>query len=299
VISKIVNSDGETIYEKKPEGVQVADPAIFAAARRALEVVPISGTAPRANLQPLLGYKVPQGGKTGTHQSYLDAWFVGFTAQYSTAVWVGFEAQQVPLTNVVINGQSYSRVFGGSVPAPIWAEFMAYVQKDLPVTQFPPDPDNINKYLIPPPTTVPSVVGLDRETAEQRLTEAKLNATVEEIASLEPVGTVVNQSVEAGSTVRQGSFVTIWVSTGETPVGTLPNMAGLTFEEALDVVRDFELETGVRITLVQQTAPTSDQGLIGKIISTNPPAGTELEATAQVVAMVGAAPAPTTTTTTP
>ncbi len=298
VISKIVNSDGETIYEKKPEGVQVADPAIFAAARRALEVVPISGTAPRANLQPLLGYKVPQGGKTGTHQSYLDAWFVGFTPEYSTAVWVGFEAQQVPLTNVVINGQSYSRVFGGSVPAPIWAEFMAYVQKDLPVTQFPPDPDNIKKYLVPPSTTVPSVVGLDRATAEKRLTEAKINTTVEEIASLEPVGTVVNQSVEAGATVRQGSFVTIWVSTGETPVGALPNMAGLTFEEALDVVRDFELETGVRITLVQQTAPTSDQGLIGKIVSTNPPAGTELEATAQVVAMVGAAPAPTTTTTT-
>ncbi|MGA8040269.1 MAG: PASTA domain-containing protein, partial [Acidimicrobiia bacterium] len=73
---------------------------------------------------------------------------------------------------------------------------------------------------------------------------------------------------------------------------------GLTFEEALDVVREFELETGVRITLVQQTTPTSDQGLIGKIISTNPPAGTELEATAQVVAMVGAAAPPTTTTTT-
>ncbi|HEX5694939.1 MAG TPA: transglycosylase domain-containing protein, partial [Acidimicrobiia bacterium] len=126
IVDKIVNSDGETIYQHEADVVQVADPAIFAAAHRALSVVPVSGTAPRANIG------IPQGGKTGTHQSYLDAWYVGYTPQYSTAVWIGFEAQQVPLTNVVINGQNYSRVFGGSVPAPIWAEFMAYVHDGLP-----------------------------------------------------------------------------------------------------------------------------------------------------------------------
>ena len=292
VVAKIVNSEGETIYEHEPEATQVADPAIFAAAHRALRVVPVSGTAPRANIG------IPQGGKTGTHQSYLDAWFVGYTAQYSTAVWVGYEAQQVPLTNVVINGQNYARVFGGSVPAPIWAEFMGYVHEGLPVVEFPVEPENIEKYLVPPPTTVPSVVGLTVSQAKARLAEAKLNASVVEIASLEPEGTVVNQSVGAGATVRQGSFVTIWVSTGETPVGALPDLSGLTFDDALDLLREFELETGVRITLTQQTISTSDQNLVGKIVETNPPAGAGLEGAAQVVAFIGEFQQPTTTTTT-
>ncbi|HEY4606308.1 MAG TPA: PASTA domain-containing protein, partial [Acidimicrobiia bacterium] len=292
IVAKIVNSDGETIYEHQPETTQVSDPAIFAAAHRALSVVPVSGTAPRANIG------IPQGGKTGTHQSYLDAWYVGYTPEYSTAVWVGYEAQQVPLTNVVINGQSYSRVFGGSVPAPIWAEFMSYVHQDLPVTQFPPEPENIEKYLVPPPTTVPSVVGLTVSEAKGRLSDAKLNASVVEIASLEPEGIVINQSVEAGATVRQGSFVTIWVSTGETPVGALPDLAGLTIEEALDVIRDFELETGVKITLTQQKVGTTNQDLVGRIVETNPPAGANLEGTVQVVAFVGELQAATTTTTT-
>jgi len=293
IVDKIVNSDGETIYQHEAETTQVADPAIFAAAHRALAVVPVSGTAPRANIG------IPQGGKTGTHQSYLDAWYVGYTPEYSTAVWVGFEAQQVPLTNVVINGQNYARVFGGSVPAPIWAEFMSYVHQDLPETQFPAEPGNIEEYLVPPPTTVPSVVGLTVSEARSRLADAKLNPSVVEIASLEPEGIVVNQSVGAGATVRQGSFVTIWVSTGEIPAGALPDLAGMTVEEALDVIRDFELETGLKITLTQQRVGTSNQDLVDRIVETNPPAGTSLEGSAQVVAFVGEFQEPTTTTTTP
>jgi membrane peptidoglycan carboxypeptidase len=126
LIEKIVDANGNVVYEAEQRQTQVADPAIFAAARRSLEKVPTSsGTASRADIGR------PQGGKTGTHQNYRDAWYVGFTPEFSTAVWVGYEAKQVPLENVVINGQSYSRVFGGSVPAPIWAEFMSYVLDGL------------------------------------------------------------------------------------------------------------------------------------------------------------------------
>ena len=51
IVARIVNHDGEVIYEREPEITQVADPALFAAARRPLEVVPTgSGTAARANI---------------------------------------------------------------------------------------------------------------------------------------------------------------------------------------------------------------------------------------------------------
>jgi membrane peptidoglycan carboxypeptidase len=292
VIARIVNSAGETIYEHQPEITQVADPAIFAAANRALKVVPVSGTAPRANIG------IPQGGKTGTHQSYLDAWYVGFTPEYSTAVWVGYEAQQVPLVNVTINGQHYDRVFGGSVPAPIWAEFMSYVHERLPVTDFPPEPGNIQKFLVPPPTTVPNVIGLDESGAEAKLREARLNASVEPVPSLEPAGTVVNQSPGGGATVRQGSFVTIFISTGEMPVGAIPNLQGLTFDEAVEAARVFEAETGVRINLIQSQAPTTDPAMVGRILATEPPAGTPVQGAVDVVARVGVLqqPAPPTTT---
>jgi membrane peptidoglycan carboxypeptidase len=281
VVAKIVNSAGETIYEHQPEVTQVADPAIFAAANRALKKVPVSGTAPRANIG------IPQGGKTGTHQSYLDAWYVGYTPEYSTAVWIGYEAQQVPLVNVTINGQHYDRVFGGSVPAPIWAEFMSYVHQNLPVTDFPPEPGNIGKWLVPPPTTVPNVVGLDQGSAEAELREAKLNAAAEPVPSLEPAGTVVNQAPGGGATVRQGSFVTIYVSTGELPVAPLPNLQGMTFDQAVEAVRAFETETGVRVNLIQSEAPTSDPAQVGIILATEPPPGTVIEGAVDVVARIG------------
>jgi membrane peptidoglycan carboxypeptidase len=282
LIAKIVDAEGNVVYEAEQTQVQVSDPAIFAAAHRALSKVPTSeGTAPRANIGR------PQGGKTGTHQSFLDAWYVGYTPEYSTAVWVGYESKQVPLTNVVINGQPYNRVFGGSVPAPIWAEFMTYALEGLPEVPFPDEPANIEEYLIPPKTTVPSVVGLERAEAVSRLKGAKLNPKVVEAPSLEPVGQVVTQSLGPGASVPEGSPITIKVSNGETPSGALPSFGGMTVDEALEAARAFEEATGVNLSVLTGTTNTSDPAYLDRVVSQSPAVGATVTGQASVTIFIG------------
>ncbi len=284
LIARIVDADGNVVYEAEQDQVQVADPAIFSAAHRALAQVPTAaGTAPRADIGR------PQGGKTGTHQSYLDAWYVGYTPEYSTAVWVGYESKQVPLTNVVINGQQYSRVFGGSVPAPIWAEFMTFVLDGLPEIPFPDEPANIEDYLVPPTTIVPSVVGLDRSEAVSRLKAAKLNVSVREVPSLEPIDQVVSQSVSPGAEVPEGSGVRINVSNGVVPQGRMPGFGGMTVDEALEAARAFEAVTGVSLSVVTDTVVTTDSALIDRVVSQTPKAGATVKGQATVTIFIGVA----------
>ena len=64
-------------------------------------------------------------GKTGTTENYGDAWFVGFTPDLVTAVWVGYPNKLIPMTTEY-HGHT---VEGGTFPALIWKAFM---QKALP-----------------------------------------------------------------------------------------------------------------------------------------------------------------------
>ena len=200
VINRILDENGEVLYEHQIEHKQVIAPAVAAAVRRPLTVVPTAqGTAERANIGR------PQGGKTGTHQEYRDAWFVGFVPQYSTAVWVGYERDQIPLRNVTINGDHYDRVFGGSVPAPIWAQFMNIVLEGVEPLPFPElTEEELEPYVVPPTTTVPNLIGVAEGDAIARLTEAKLVARVRPIPSLQPAGTVVFQSRGGGAVIEIG-----------------------------------------------------------------------------------------------
>lgn len=60
-------------------------------------------------------------GKTGTTNDRKDAWFVGYTPNLSTAVWVGDDVgEKSSMFNVTIGGQYYDKVCGGCLPGPIW-----------------------------------------------------------------------------------------------------------------------------------------------------------------------------------
>jgi penicillin-binding protein 1A len=94
-------------------------------------------------------------GKTGTSENYSDAWFVGFTPQLSTAVWMGYADSQKPLVNVA----GLSRVFGGTLPAKTWHDFMSAALDGTPTQDFaglpkPPPPPPVAYNPSPPVTTV-------------------------------------------------------------------------------------------------------------------------------------------------
>ena len=59
-------------------------------------------------------------GKTGTAQNNVDAWFCGYTMEVAACVWVGYPKGQIPLVNI----EGVPEVFGGTIPAAIWNDFM-------------------------------------------------------------------------------------------------------------------------------------------------------------------------------
>ncbi|HEX6595874.1 MAG TPA: transglycosylase domain-containing protein, partial [Acidimicrobiales bacterium] len=73
-------------------------------------------------------------GKTGTSEDNGDAWFVGYTPQLSTAVWMGYsDTRSRPLRNIKGVGQ----VYGGTIPASTWKAFMSEAVKGMPDAKFP------------------------------------------------------------------------------------------------------------------------------------------------------------------
>jgi penicillin-binding protein 1A len=134
-VLRVLDSQGEVIYEPKRTAKRAIDRATAMQESLMLHNVVQKGTGVQARIGRWAA------GKTGTTQSYRDAWFVGWSGDISTAVWVGHRDGQVAMTNV--HG---TKVTGGSFPAAIWAAFMkpagsvhsetvANIDEPLPSTQ--------------------------------------------------------------------------------------------------------------------------------------------------------------------
>ena len=93
------------------------------------------GTGTRA------GFGRPAAGKTGTTDKHADAWFVGYTPDLATAVWMGYQSGEIPMENV--HGIAVS---GGSFPAEIWRLMMESTIGLRPARDFP-DPKIYPTYL--------------------------------------------------------------------------------------------------------------------------------------------------------
>ena len=107
--------DGKRVDKNEPVQKPILNSDQDAVLTSMLENVVKSGTGRRA----ALGDR-PVAGKTGTTENYGDAWFVGYTPQLVTAVWVGYPTTLRPMLTEY-NGDS---VAGGTFPALIWKTFM-------------------------------------------------------------------------------------------------------------------------------------------------------------------------------
>lgn len=117
-ILKIEDRNGTIIEEIHPETKEVLSEETAYIVSDMLEGVIDYGTA-RSIRQY---FHRPAAGKTGTSQSYTDAWFVGYTPQFSAGVWLGFDDARIKF------GGAYGQ--GGRAAAPIWGKFMELLYSD-------------------------------------------------------------------------------------------------------------------------------------------------------------------------
>ncbi len=125
LVSKIIDSKGNVIYERKPQCTQVVPQDETAVLVDILKGVVKEGTGKKARI---LGF--PVAGKTGTTDNYTDAWFAGFSPYYTTVVWVGYDYKK----------KIGWHATGARTALPIWINYMATAHaniedmKDFPTT---------------------------------------------------------------------------------------------------------------------------------------------------------------------
>jgi penicillin-binding protein 1A len=123
-VERIRTASGRVLYDhnvdRAPRQAVIGTPALQYMNQMLRQVV-TSGTGTRANVG---GYDLA--GKTGTTSDYRDAWFVGYTGGFVTAVWVGKD-----------NNRPMRRVTGGGAPAGIWRQYMGAALPRLKVQPIP------------------------------------------------------------------------------------------------------------------------------------------------------------------
>ena len=133
-IRKVVDASGQVLYKFEPTTTTAFPTEVADSVTYALEDVVTNGTGAAARA---LGR--PSAGKTGTTDMNKSAWYVGFTPQLSTAVFMTKENKDgIPVSLYGTGGRDM--VTGGSFPAAIWTGFMKGALKNEEVLRFPPPP---------------------------------------------------------------------------------------------------------------------------------------------------------------
>ena len=140
VVQSVTDAGGKVLYQAKVQKRQAFSSGVAADVTYALQQVVNSGTGTSAKIGR------PAAGKTGTTSGNVSAWFTGFTPQLSAAVTM-FRDNNAPLAGIA----GYSQIYGGTLPAKMWAAFMKAALAHRKVEQFPPRA-NVGAPPSPPPS---------------------------------------------------------------------------------------------------------------------------------------------------
>jgi membrane peptidoglycan carboxypeptidase len=262
-IARISNAEGRLVEDNKPVNRVVLDRDQDALLTNILEGVLRSGTGRRAQLPNRAA-----AGKTGTTENYGDAWFVGYTPQLATAVWVGYPNRLKPMLTEY-HGQA---VAGGTFPADIWRVFtqlalVGTTPESFPSYSYPYSTtkrvvwrdgvlrlDNgrcrateLVSYFVgrgpsrtadckPNEVDVPRVVGMSLARAKIRLDAQPLTANVvyKPARAKQRVDLVVDQFPRKG---RLSSYDTVTLVFAKPLHGLVPKVIGLSLQAARQRLR--------------------------------------------------------------
>ena len=215
----ITTSDHKTLALPKDLCKQVLDPDVANGVSQILEnVLQPGGTA--SNIGGLDGRR-PVAGKTGTAGNQdgntNETWFVGYTPQLSTAVWVGTPDDHnntARMRDLQLGDRLYrGEVYGATIAAPIWKAIMDRASAGMPFRDFAAPSDKMQFGDI---ISIPSVVGMSVSQAQAALTAAGFVPVVgSAVDSSIPADLVV--STQPSSRALRGSQVVIYPSTGSVP----------------------------------------------------------------------------------
>jgi len=290
-ITRIDNVKGDVIYANDAVRRRVLSPAESQLMTQLLQGVVTSGTGTAAALP-----NQPVAGKTGTTENYGDAWFVGYTPQLVTAVWVGYPNGLRPMLTEY-HGRA---VAGGTFPAQIWKSFMQSALKAIHAQaasfESPPylsaaaervtyrdgqiERDNgrcrETSLLVyfsgrgPRKTAdckvneveVPNVVGWRVDAARVRLSQQPLTPQViyKPATPGQRVDVVLRQFPTRGTL---SSFQRVTIVLAKPLHGTVPRIVGLSLQQARARLRKVKLQAAVRF----------GDGTPGRIVSQEPRAG--------------------------
>jgi penicillin-binding protein 1A len=122
VVRYVLDAQGKLLEENVPEPKQVLTPELAFVATQMLK-----GTIERGTGVAARALGRPAAAKTGTTNDYSNAWFIGFTPQLATGVWVGYDRPRSL-------GKDET---GSRVAVPIWTTFMQAALAGMPAEDFP------------------------------------------------------------------------------------------------------------------------------------------------------------------
>ncbi|HWC10801.1 MAG TPA: transglycosylase domain-containing protein [Acidimicrobiales bacterium] len=146
-VVRVLDAEGGVLEDNaRRRGNRVLDEKVADNVNDVLKGVVAGGTGRSADI----GRPGATAGKTGTSENFGNAWFVGYTPALSTAVWMGYSDAPRPLERV----KGVSRVYGGTIPAQTWKDFMGEAMKGVQTPDFPVPPA-IGDEIAPGPRKTP------------------------------------------------------------------------------------------------------------------------------------------------